>query len=451
MSASVALKRMTTPVKRLELGERMVRRNPFYFPEALRRFALLDDAPPERRRAWASRALARALRAAGRTAYGRALGTPRALEDWPLLDPAAVRLRPEDFIHAGWWNIPSSTGGTTGIPLPLLRSPRSVAVEQAALDHLLQGQGVDPRRARVAVLRGDDIKDPSDRTPPFWIDALGGRRRIFSSNHLARETARDYVEALREFAPDYWWVYPTALESLVRLTRELGLELSIPLVLSSSEVLGKWCRTASRETFGARIVDYYGQAERVAFAFSNEQSEWRFLPGYAHVELIPAPGSDGTLVEIVGTVLWNEAMPLVRYRTGDLIQFEAPPSAAELESISLGLTPFPGVLGRDGDILIAPDGARLTGIDHFHRGVDRIVRIQVVHEAPTRVEIRVIPAPGFGEAERAQLLANARRKLPLSMEVAVREVDALEHTALGKTPFVLRRADVPGPRAGTTT
>lgn len=447
MNTPVALKRVATPIKRLELGELMVRRNPLYFPEALRRFAQLSDAPLEARRSWAAGALAQALRAAGRTAYGRGLGTPRTLEGWPLLEPSTVRLNPDDFVHPGWWNIPSSTGGTTGVPLPLLRSPRSVAVEQAALDHLLQRNGVDPRRARVAVLRGDDVKDPSDRTPPFWIDTLGGRRRIFSSNHLDRGTAGVYAEALRAFAPDYWWVYPTTLESLVRLTRELGLELRTPLVLSSSEVLGPWCRAATRETFGARIVDYYGQAERVAFASSSDEAGWRFLPGYTHVELIPPPGSDGTLYEIVGTVLWNEAMPLVRYRTGDLIRFEAPPSAAELESITLGLAPFSGVLGRDGDILIAPDGKRLTGIDHFHRGVDRIVRIQVVHEAPARVEIRVIPAQGFGEPQRAQLLANARRKVPGSMEVTVREVDELERTALGKTPFVLRRPGVPGPRA----
>jgi phenylacetate-CoA ligase len=445
-----ALKGLATPVKRLELGERMVRRNPLYFPKALRRFRHLADIPLERRRAWASGALARALRAVGRTRYGRALGTPRALEDWPLLDPVTVRRSPGDFMHPGWWSIPSSTGGTTGIPLPLLRSPRSVAVEQAALDHLLLIHGVDARRARVAVLRGDDVKDPSDRTPPFWIDAIGGRRRIFSSNHLGRDTARDYVEALRAFAPDYWWVYPTALESLVRLTRELGLELHTPLVLSSSEVLGSWCRTAARESFGARIVDYYGQAERVAFAYSSDESGWRFLPGYAHVELIPVSGADATLHEIVGTVLWNEAMPLVRYRTGDLIRLEAPPAPAVLESITLGLTPFPGVLGRDGDILIAPDGTRLTGIDHFQRGVERIVRIQVVHERPSRVEIRVVPAPGYGEAQRAQLLANARRKVPDSIEVTVREVNELERTALGKTPFVLRRPGVMGPGTDST-
>jgi hypothetical protein len=135
----------------------------------------------------------------------------------------------------------------------------------------------------------------------------------------------------------------------------------------------------------------------------------------------------------------------VRYRTGDLVRFEGPLDDAALEEVALGVRPFPGVAGRDGDILVAPDGTRLTGIDHFHRGVDGIRRIQVVHERPDRVVVRVLPAPGFGDAGRAQLLANVRRKLPPAMEVVLEVTDTLERTALGKTPFVVRRPGVPGP------
>ena len=145
-----------------------------------------------------------------------------------------------------------------------------------------------------------------------------------------------------------------------------------------------------------------------------------------------------SLLEIVGTSLWNEAMPLVRYRTGDLIRPEAPLNEREIEEITLGSRPFAGVLGREGDILIAPDGTRLTGIDHFHRGVANVVRIQVVQPIPERVEILLIPAPGFGEREKQQVLANARKKLPSTISLASRVVEELTRTPLGKTPFVIR-------------
>ena len=431
MSFPPGFRRASAPVKQSGVGETLVRRNPLVYPRA---------------RAWFAR-LERALAVAARTPYGRAAGAGGTLESWPLLEPAAVRARPRDFLRAGMWTIRSSTGGTTGIPLPLARSAGSVAFEQAALDHLLDARGVDPRRARVAVLRGDDVKAPDDRTPPFWVSRMGGRRLVFSSNHLSRDTVGEFAAALREFRADYWWVYPTALESLVRLTRDASLTLSVPLIFSSSEVLSPWCREAARAAFSAAILDYYGQAERVALARAGDDGRFAFVPGYSHVEFVPRAGEDGTLYEIVGTSLWNPAMPLVRYRTGDLIRAPRALTPEERERLTLGLAPFGGVIGRDAEILIAPDGARLTGMDHIHRGVDHVVRIQIVHERPAQVQIRVIPDAGFAERDRAALMANARLKIPASMQVELRVVEELERTARGKTPFVIRRAAAPGTAA----
>ena len=442
-----ALRRASAPAKRSAVGETLVRRNPLHYPRARTWLARLERAGLGERRELTAARLRRALATASRTAYGRRVGAGTELGRWPLLAPETVRERPGDFMRPGRWVIPASTGGTSGIPLPLARSAASVAFEQAAIDHLLASAGIEPRRARVAVLRGDDVKPIADRSAPFWVPALGGRRRIFSSNHLNRETIRDYVEALREFGADYWWVYPTTLEALLRLAREADLPLSVPLVFSSSEVLSPACREAAHSALGARVLDYYGQAERVALARGGDDGRYLFVPGYSHVELVPEAGGEAGRYEIVGTPLWNPAMPLVRYRTGDLIDAGRALEPREIEEITLGIRPFAGVIGRDGDILIAPDGTRLTGIDHFHRGVEHVVRVQVVHEAPERVVIRVIPDAGFGEPDRAALLANARRKLPSSMSAEIQIVDELERTARGKTPFVLRRVGSAGPAA----
>jgi phenylacetate-CoA ligase len=423
-------------------AESLIRRNPLHYPKARATFERLMRAPLPERRAAVEELTDRALARAARTGYGRSLGAPRALADWPLLAPATVRGRLRDFTTPAWGSVPSSTGGTTGIPLPLRRSPRAVAAEQAALDVVLAAAGVNLQGARIAVLRGDDIKPPDDRQPPFWKPTLGGRRLVFSSNHLGRDTIDAFAGALAQFRADLWWVYPTTLEALMRLGREAGLELRAPLILSSSEVMSPALRETARRQCAARVLDYYGQAERVAFAWCADDGAWRFLPGYARVELVPVERDGETLHEIVGTSLWNEAMPLVRYRTGDLIRLESAPDDAALEELTLGLRSFGGVIGRDGDVLIAPDGTRLTGIDHFHRGVANLMRIQVIQSAPSRVEVLVIPASGYGERERSQLLENARRKLPGAMAVEIREVTELRRTAAGKTPFVIRAPSV---------
>src|SRR6187399_874040 len=336
--------------------------------------------------------------------------------------------------HAPFWTTvsvrpsrsaaPAATGGTTGIPLRLVRSLRGVVFEQACQDRLIEQLGADPR-GRVAILRGDNIKDPSDLKPPHWIKANGGRCLIFSSNVLNHETVRDYARALREFAPTLMCAYPTSLECLCRLLRHHGERVHIPSVLTSSEVL-----------------------KRVACASASEPRTYRFLHTYGRVELRPftsdqiSDAGHGGLYEIVGTTFWNDLMPLVRYRTGDLVRLPDHWGAREIEEVTLGLRSFSGVLGREQEILVCPMGVRLTGIDQIPRDVSNILRIQVIQEDLNDVRILVLPAPGYSDRDAAQLLQNARAKVPDSMRLRIETAQWLERTPRGKTPLVIHRAPV---------
>ncbi|HZN86104.1 MAG TPA: hypothetical protein VFB53_04870 [Burkholderiales bacterium] len=439
------MKFVTERLKRLNLGDALVRRNPFYYRRARARISEMEKLPLEERRQRTEQRLGKVLAVARRTAYGRRAGGGEALSSWPLLEKAALRAEPEAFRAPGLFvSVRGSTGGTTGVPLRLVRSLQSVVLEQAALDALLERLGVRPGRERMAVLRADSIKDPAERSPPYWILTHGGRRMVLSPHHLCAETVAQYARALSEFRPDILWVYPTAVESLCRLLLGAGLRLEIPRIYASSEVLGAQAWKLARLALGGpAIADYYGQAERVAFAAALEPGVYRFLPGYSAVELVPfAPDGDGTLYEIVGTSLWNLAMPLVRYRTGDLVRLPAAWGAAELEEVALGIRPFGGVLGRSGEFLLTPEGARITGINHFPREVQHVRRIQVIQERLDQVRLLVLADAGYAPHDAQRLLANVRAKLPPSMRVSVELCERLEQTALGKTPFVIHRPAV---------
>lgn len=431
-------------LKTLRLGDVAIRRNPVFYASVSDELRALERADLDARREWTRSRTRVALKFAARSAYGRRVGGPADVARWPLLEKSSVRADPDAFLSGpAIFAARAATGGTTGVALQLTRSLRSIVVEQACIDRMLQRLRVDARDARMAVLRGDNVKDPSDLKPPFWIVVAGGRRQLCSSNHLNAATIEAYACALEEFRPDVLWAYPTSLESLCLLLLRTGRKLSIPRVLTSSEMLAPHIWQLARAALGSELLDYYGQAERVAFAYAQRPEEYRFLPGYAYVELHPtATEGDHVHYEIVGTNLWNFAMPLPRYRTGDLVKLPAAWGARELEEVALGTRTFAGVLGRDSDILISPDGVRLTGIDHFQRDVANVVRIQVIQEAADDVRVLVLPDDGYSERDAAQLLHNIRTKLPASMRVDIRRVEALERTALGKTPFVIHRPAV---------
>jgi phenylacetate-CoA ligase len=361
-----------------------------------------------------------------------------------LLNKSEVRATPAAFISGSrLFTVNASTGGTSGAPLQIVRSLRSVVFEQACIDHMMKKLGVDARAARCAVLRTESVKDPNDFRPPYWIFAGGGNRIVFSSSHLNATTAEHYAKALEAFAPDCLLGYPTSLEALCVLLQRSGRRVNIPAALCSSEVLHDRVWSAARDVLGCKLLDYYGQAERVAFAYATAPGEYRFLPGYAHVEFESA-GSDGDhqLYEIVGTSLWNSSMALIRYRTGDLLRVPASWGERELEELSLGLRSFSGVQGRDSDILITPAGVKVTGISHFQRDVANIVRIQVIQETAAKVVILVLATDDYNDVDGERLLHNAREKLPGSVAIEVRSVAALERTARGKTPFVIHRPPV---------
>ncbi len=430
---------LTNAFKLLRLANIAVRRNPLFYGAARRQLAFLESADFETRRAWTRSRLDKVLRMASDTQYGRRVGGGSQLESWPLLEKASIRDDPESFHNGrGWRFVRATTGGTTGMPLRLIRSLESVAMEQACLDRLVGRMRANPESARLAVLRADSIKDPSDWDPPFWRTANGGRRLILSSHHLNPRTIAAYCGALDTFRPDVLWAYPSALESLCHLLMDSGKRVSIPHVLASSEVLNPEVWKLARQTLSCVVTDHYGQAERVAFAYAFEVGEFRFLPGYAHIELNGVDGVEG-LYEIVGTALWNHAMSLVRYRTGDLVRLPLSCSVRELEEVTLGVRPFEGVLGRESDFVLSPEGGRIIGINHFPREVEHVRRIQVIQESLDQVRILVLAGQGYSSQDSERLLRNARNKLPASMRVTVEKAEELERTSLGKVPLVVRR------------
>ena len=431
------------------LGQSLIRRNPFYYDSARE---LLDKGEAMglvARREWSEERVRRTLSIARNTAYGRSVQGGAMLDSWPLLEKETLRGGQKNFITSNrWFSAPAATGGTTGIPLSLIRSLSGVVFEQVCQDRLIEELGADPRNDRIAILRGDNIKDPNDLKPPHWKITNGGRVMVFSSNVLMRETVGDYARALREFQPKLLCAYPTSLECLCRLLQEQGMRLEIPCVLTSSEVLKREAWTLARDALGCDVADYYGQAERVAFAYAFAPREYRFLPFYGKVELRAfkseqiADAGHGQLYEIIGTTFWNDHMPLVRYRTGDLIRLPENYGEREIEEVTLGMRPFPGVLGREQEILVCPKGVRLTGIDHIPRDVNHILRIQVIQESLDDVRILVLPAAGYTERDAAQLLQNARAKVPETMRLRIETAQWLERTPRGKTPLVIHRKPV---------
>ena len=92
-----ALHALDARLKRLNLGDWLVRRYPIYYGPTRRQMERLETCTPAERIAWTASRIQVVLHAASRTQYGRRVNAPAELRDWPLLHKDTVRDDPKSF------------------------------------------------------------------------------------------------------------------------------------------------------------------------------------------------------------------------------------------------------------------------------------------------------------------------------------------------------------------
>ena len=429
--------------KRQGLADLALRYNPVVRSQVSRAIDQFQRADLNGRRRLSERLTARTMAYARGSGYARQFS--ERYEDWPLLTKTMVRDAPEAFIRKGFPRIPAATGGTTGTPLLLMRSASCAAAEQTFLDRLLGPGGPSWGSARIAVLRGDYVKPAADQRPPFALRTHFGRRLLLSAVHLVPENFAWYVEALQRFRPRILLAYPNQAINLLRLLDRTGDKIPVGAIVTSSEQLANESRLALENRLGAPVYDFYGQSERVCFASSSGAETYWFNPAYGRVEFAAADWYDAgpgrRAVSIVGTTYWNDAMPLVRYDTGDFAIVPDTAGPAELEEITLGLRPFFGISGRSDEFVLTPDGLRVTALNQVGREVENILRIQFIQETSGLVIAQALVRPGFDDTHRQKLLSSLSTKIPPSLQFRLQIVDRLTMTSSGKTPFIIRHSN----------
>jgi phenylacetate-CoA ligase len=181
-------------------------------------------------------------------------------------------------------------------------------------------------------------------------------------------------------------------------------------------------REAIERAFGLTALDIYGLSEVIGPGVSAECLEGR---NGAHVnedhflvEVVdPASGeplADGEVGELVFTTITKEALPLLRYRTGDLASVTREPCVCGRTFARMSR-----IVGRTDDMLV------IRGVNLFPSEVERVLldipglepHYQLVVERPHRLDELTVQVEGDVRADvvRAQL----ERALGISAKVEI--------------------------------
>ncbi len=342
--------------------------------------------------------------------------SPEKLEEWPILDKAAIVAQPEKFLSDEFDPrrlMELRTSGTTGTPLAV-RFPVETHQTEMAFRWRHKAWGGTPFLSRSAYVAGHPVVPPNQQRPPFWRWDRFEKRLLCSSYHLTADNLPSYQVAFQRYRPDFIHGYPSSLFLLGGYQPKA--------VFTASETLLDFQRAAIERNFGAKVFNWYGNSELTCNIVECAAGNLHYRTDYGVLELL----DDGTMIV---TGLNNPAMPLIRYRVGDR-------AVAKAGTCSCGCN-FPlieRIEGRIEDYVWTPDGRFVGRLDHLFKDAAHVREAQIVQTRLDEIVIRVVKENGFDETP---VLAEARQRLGDSIKIRFEYVNTIERAAAGKFRFIV--------------
>lgn len=354
----------------------------------------------------------------------------KCLEDikkLPVITKDMVKKHAPEMLTVPKWQVMAGhTSGTTGTPLTVYSSWSSIWWNQAYTYSARLRNGFKYGQPLVS-LRGN-----LDRNT-MHMKVHVSNTLYLSSYCINKDTVKAYYDMIIQHQPVAIEGYPSSLYTLALCMKEAGLKLHIPVAFTSSETLLDYQRHLIEMQLGTEIYDNYGMTEQTIYlqeAF-NHQGYYE-LPGYSINEYL----EDGEIC----TSLTNEAFPLIRYRSNDVIEI------AELNTDS-PQTIVKSIEGRKEDFLICKDGSRVKRLGFIFKGVNHVKYGQLIQENNGFLNVNIVPDQGFTKLDEKTVENNVLGRIGkgnVDFKInLVKEAD-LVYTKRGKFKFLIHLSSVMG-------
>lgn len=337
--------------------------------------------------------------------------------------------------------VTKTTGGSTGQPVTLLKSPGAVSMELAGTWRAYGWVGLKigsrqmrfwgvPQKSGGAVSAG--IKD-------FLLNRKRCSAFAFNDTNLA-----GYYDQLKSFKPAYLYGYASMLEEFSRFIVRKGNagkpNRELTCVISTSEVLSDSQRAVISEAFGVPVFNEYGCGEFGSIAHECTAGKMHVTSENVILEVVNdgKPANPGEVGELLVTELNNKTMPMFRYRIGDFGAVSYEPCACGVK-----LPILTGLFGRAYDTITSPDGRKYHGEfflyvleDARRSGLD-VKGIQVRQSSVNALDVALVAASedqvALVELFESRLISG----MGAEMQISVSFVEAISREKSGKMRVVV--------------
>ncbi|MFQ6043915.1 MAG: phenylacetate--CoA ligase family protein, partial [Candidatus Poribacteria bacterium] len=366
-----------------------------------------------------------------------ALSSLNALRQLPILEKETLHNHIDEIISLQVERkrlISGHTSGTTGTAIPLVYTQEALANEYAVVWRMRNRVGVELGMLN-ATFGGRLVVPVKQKNPPFWRINKPGKQVLFSLYHMTNENMKYYVEALQEYDFEYWQGYPSSIYLVAVYLDENGIKLRKPprAIFTSSESLLAYQRELIEKAVGAPIYDRYGNSEFCASMVQCEAGNYHVDMEFGLIEVEKIEETDETYTgHLICTGFWNEALPLIRYRVGDVATFMKKPCPCGRES-----TPVKEIDGRIEDYVVTPDGKRIGRMDHVFKDMVNIKESQILQDEVSSITVKIVRRSEYTASDEKRLLREFRSRLGDEIEMHLDYVDEIPRLENGKFRAVI--------------
>ncbi|WP_162918880.1 hypothetical protein [Taklimakanibacter deserti] len=315
------------------------------------------------------------------------------------------------------------TSGSTGEPMALRQTVRWLRIAQAELARLVRGWGYQSH------LRAVRVDNPTSKHAPGTILEKSQKRGRLWMLHTV--DTREAFEFVKETGASRLDAHPTMTLGILQHGADMGVRLPLKLVTTTSEIIPEHLRGLISTLPGCRLADKYATMETGVIAMQCP-SCGAYHPADGHLILEILDDSDrpvrpGKMGKVVVTALFNRAMPLIRYETGDYAivakNHQCRHSSSSLASIA----------GREKNLFKKPNGERIVprlnpvplvefGLRHF----------KLVQRTLTEIEFQYVHKDPAAELSQERAQAIVEESMGSGFKVICRKVSEMPRTAKGK-------------------
>ncbi|WP_108868369.1 phenylacetate--CoA ligase family protein [Aquimarina aquimarini] len=335
------------------------------------------------------------------------------------------------------------TSGTSGSPTIDYIDVESINVSFAIWKRFHHVIGV-PAKSRQVRFSGRLIVDTNTKKPPFWVYNYFENQLLMSTYHLTDDNLKSYIKKLNAFKPQLIDGYPSAIYIISRYINKHNIKINFTpkAIAVTAETLYDYQRIEIEKAFNCHVYNQYASSEGSPFITECTNGNLHLNLDSGVFEFINTkgePAKAGEIAKLIVTSFINYKTPLIRYSIEDTVLLS---EEGKICDCGCAMPMIEKIIGREDDILWTEEKGYVGRMDTAYKGIEGIVKGQIIQNSPDKVTINLITDEKFDDSMSNQFLYNLKARLGNTVEYSVYIVNEIPLGANGKFDAVKRNFEL---------